>query len=570
MPELDYQPLERLPNRPAIRLVVLHRGDRDDPIKITLKHSAFADKPKYEALSYAWGGPNNTKAVDINGTSVPVRRNLDRALRHFRKKDEERVLWIDAICINQANDAEKSWQVKLMADIYRRAQRVLVWLGIYEDPELPKPKTTSRRISLNIRKREDKGRDSKAQEIKVKEDKGRQTLEYQTLCQKPYWKRVWIVQEVGAAVDLEIHWDVKSKGVKKLTSKSESWDEFFNKVQIEKALSEQAGSNPAIDLAQQREGRHGDAFLLANLIEACADSLCELPQDKIYGFVGIAHDCEDGSFPVDYSKSLWKLYEDVVRFQYASANAGRGNLDAAKSLVHFSQLVLRILKDVKAPPDSWMGSMHSGICTACIGFGHVEDGSCLFKITSVYGGNVSIIGPSYDEITGNPSVRKAWNLALKDCDADVVGLREANDLFISRILALEDSELRKAVTNIHSFGWRYLYDSISICRICHPLSVSVEAGIAQGSWRLFATKEGTIGLISSYVRKGDMLCHFWKSDVVAVVRAEDNETWRIVGKAMIAKQSHLSEGGALNFESVDEGMLGRLYLDVVALFHLTG
>jgi hypothetical protein len=62
----------------------------------------------------------------------------------------------------------------------------------------------------------------------------------------------------------------------------------------------------AWQLAPQRTERHGDSFMLANLIEACRISLCEDPRDKIYGFVGIAHDCEDDNFPIDYSKSLSK------------------------------------------------------------------------------------------------------------------------------------------------------------------------------------------------------------------------------------------------------------------------
>lgn len=105
-----------------------------------------------------------------------------------------------------------------------------------------------------------------------------------TVCQKPYWTRVWIVQEVGAAVDLEIHWDVRPKHTKKLILKFASWNDFFDTVQRLKA---DGASNRANELAQQRKNRHGDAFLLSNLIEASADAMCELPQDKIYGFVGI-------------------------------------------------------------------------------------------------------------------------------------------------------------------------------------------------------------------------------------------------------------------------------------------
>ncbi|KAH6678701.1 heterokaryon incompatibility protein-domain-containing protein [Halenospora varia] len=540
MPSFTYKPLEQLADRPSIRLAVLRHGEHDDPIRIDLKHTTFAEKPKYESLSYTWGSSNTVKAIEINGIFVSVRRNLDRALRHFRRKDRERVLWIDAICINQADDEEKSWQVKLMADIYRRAQRVLVWLGTIDGIEHPRPQ--SRGISSKL-----KGRNGRGREDKTQEEKDREDAEYhRVLCLKPYWTRVWIVQEVGAAADLEIHWDIRQKNSKKLIPKSESWDCFFNKIRPASGMS-----NRATELAKQREGRHGDAFLLANLIEAGADSLCELPHDKIYGFVAIAHDCEDGRFPVDYSKSLWKLYEDVVRFQFASAK----DL-VAKSIIHFSEVVLKILKDVKAPPeDFWMSPTNPGRCETC--FGHVEDGSRLLKITSIYAGNVSVLGPSYDDLTGNPSVRKAWNLALKECDAEAESLRKENDTFISRILALDASELHKAAANICSFGWSPLHNAPSISRFCHPRSVPVEPGFGERSLRLFATTEGTIGLIPSYVKEGDALCRFWKSDVVAVLRTEDDGTWRIVGKCLLAEQKRTS---GLNFELVDSNQLGDQHM----------
>ncbi|TVY90273.1 Heterokaryon incompatibility protein 6,OR allele [Lachnellula willkommii] len=474
MSTFAYKPLERLADRPSIRLAFLQPGSRDDPIRINLKHTTFADKPKYESLSYTWGSASNVKSIEINSLFVSVRRNLDKALRHFRRKDQERVLWIDAICINQADDAEKSWQVMLMADIYRRAQRVLVWLGIIDEIEHARPKGSSRMMA--------RGRENKTPDEKVRDD-----VEYhRALCSKPYWTRVWIVQEVGAAADLELNWDIRSKNSKKLISKSESWNHFFDETRSSAPLS-----NRATELAKQREGRHGDAFLLANLVEAGADALCELPHDKIYGFVAIAHDCEDGSFPVDYSKPLWSLYEDFVKFQYASVRDV-----AAKSIVHFSQVVLNILKNVKAPPENfWKAPTNPGRCETC--FGHPEDGTRLFKIAAMYAGNVSIFGPSYDELTGNPNARKAWNLALKGCDADATRLREENESFISKLLALDVSELHKAAANVCSFGWKYTYDETVISRICYPRLVSVEPGLGERSLRLFATTEGTIGLIPS-------------------------------------------------------------------------
>ena len=133
-------------------------------------------------------------------------------------------------------------------------------------------------------------------------------------------------------MDLEVRWKESiSAKVPGGVDKCETWDVFFRRVR-----ESTARKNQAITLADQREGLHGDSYLLANLMEACKDSLCEEPRDKIYGFVGIAHDCQDGSLPVDYGKSLFELYEDVVRFQYRSY---RSTNFKPKTIVHFSQSV---------------------------------------------------------------------------------------------------------------------------------------------------------------------------------------------------------------------------------------
>jgi hypothetical protein len=87
-----------------------------------------AETSAYIALSYVWGHGPEDKAIVVNG----CRASLDSALRHIRRHRETRAvqpLWIDAICINQKNNAEKSAQVALMKGIYATAYRVIVWLG---------------------------------------------------------------------------------------------------------------------------------------------------------------------------------------------------------------------------------------------------------------------------------------------------------------------------------------------------------------------------------------------------------------------------------------------------------
>ncbi|KAK0648465.1 heterokaryon incompatibility protein-domain-containing protein [Cercophora newfieldiana] len=89
-------------------------------------------EPKYEALSYEWGSPRDTETVYVNGpavTKLTVRCNLASALRFLRYADRVRTLWIDAVCINQSDIAERGAQIPRMTNIYQLAQRVLAWLG---------------------------------------------------------------------------------------------------------------------------------------------------------------------------------------------------------------------------------------------------------------------------------------------------------------------------------------------------------------------------------------------------------------------------------------------------------
>ncbi|KAH9206220.1 heterokaryon incompatibility, partial [Leptodontidium sp. 2 PMI_412] len=87
----------------------------------------------YEALSYTWGDATKCQTIECNGKNFGVSQNLFDALINIRLSDKRRTIWIDALCINQENDAEKSEQVRYMYAIYRAATRVIVWLGIEAD-----------------------------------------------------------------------------------------------------------------------------------------------------------------------------------------------------------------------------------------------------------------------------------------------------------------------------------------------------------------------------------------------------------------------------------------------------
>ncbi|KAF1359890.1 hypothetical protein EJ07DRAFT_92521, partial [Lizonia empirigonia] len=124
-----------------IRVAVILPGSFDSDLRVKFiarKLSVMKeDGPAYEALSYVWGTSDNPSYVtvqsELKSGSVSITRNLDIALRHLRYQNVARRMWIDALCINQADDQEKSIQVARMGDIFKTADITLSWLGPEEN-----------------------------------------------------------------------------------------------------------------------------------------------------------------------------------------------------------------------------------------------------------------------------------------------------------------------------------------------------------------------------------------------------------------------------------------------------
>lgn len=113
-----------------IRVLHLHPSSEfESPICVSLHRVKFLDGPVYRALSYVWGDPTVTSPIYVDGTSFEATVNLVSALRHIRRSESVVVLWVDAVCINQKNIKERNHQVQMMARIYRSAEKVISWLG---------------------------------------------------------------------------------------------------------------------------------------------------------------------------------------------------------------------------------------------------------------------------------------------------------------------------------------------------------------------------------------------------------------------------------------------------------
>jgi hypothetical protein len=120
----------RFVHQDSIRHLGLLPGLRGSPLKSNIIIVRKGNNPEYEALSYAWGDPTPLHPIQeiSSGTVLRIATSLEQALQAIRGTDVPRVLWIDAICINQSNIQEKGHQVALMDQLYHDARRGIVWL----------------------------------------------------------------------------------------------------------------------------------------------------------------------------------------------------------------------------------------------------------------------------------------------------------------------------------------------------------------------------------------------------------------------------------------------------------
>ncbi|KAF1990125.1 HET-domain-containing protein, partial [Aulographum hederae CBS 113979] len=150
---------------------------------------------RFEALSWCWGTTGETSQIRIKqGSSDLISKktakpDLVKALHVLRNRNRPRYLWIDAVCINQANMDEKNHQVEMMAYIYGKATRVCIWLG---------ERDASSQLALNFI-RDEVLRLQNFDDLCENTANARKWAALLDLMQRPWFRRRWVVQEIALA-----------------------------------------------------------------------------------------------------------------------------------------------------------------------------------------------------------------------------------------------------------------------------------------------------------------------------------------------------------------------------------
>lgn len=112
----------------TVRTILLHPGGPKDPIVCSLVQPTVI-KYQVAARSYVWGSHENPAYILLNERVFYITRNLEAALLRVRGEETFQELWIDALCINQFDQAERNEQVRRMHQVYAQVSDVLAWLG---------------------------------------------------------------------------------------------------------------------------------------------------------------------------------------------------------------------------------------------------------------------------------------------------------------------------------------------------------------------------------------------------------------------------------------------------------
>lgn len=349
----EYEPLKI--EGEYIRLILLQPAlQYDAQLHVTFLHSQELndDALRYEAISYTWGEPVFNSALLIgDDRQLMITSNLSDALKRVRRPTKSRALWVDALCINQGNDEEKSKQIPMMASIFHNASRVLAYVGEGETEEkgLRLLDAWSRGLgsSFDLRLRR-----QGASAVGTLEDqkvlRPVSMLIINIFLSLPWFSRLWIIQEVVFNVDVllicgdsQISWARLVAAIEALHESPRAYNSqvtaanpgVINRAELAslRTIANLWKRHCMIDITSQGEydavvGKLG----IVHLVENFRHYGCTDPRDRIYALYNMAADILPTKLSIQEGTSTTKISGEL-RYVYMDADYGVDVLDVYRT-----------------------------------------------------------------------------------------------------------------------------------------------------------------------------------------------------------------------------------------------
>lgn len=392
---MSYQYRKLESSKREIRLLVLQPSiGTDGNLRCHLEHASLNQATKYEALSYVWGQPDIGGYIQLDGSDFFVTKNLFLALHHLQYRFQSRVLWVDAICINQNDIPERNAQVGIMGSIYSSAARTVVWLGphskdsqlavwgmefLYYEEQIRKLGDITRRLEsrasgvmvrlflylmsgcvllwLGLRQflagrmayttwklSTEQSFFSRSAILQTEDEAKLLTQDMLASVEKMFriswFTRTWTAQEYVVAKDCTFMYGIMSISTSVFVGGTRGYRR--------KKYVSQFNAFPNMTQYTAREGRlRGDKVSLLELLDWFRDCEVSDPRDKIYGMLGMADDLNKVRIVVEYKQPVEKVFAEAI-FAFID---GQKNLDCLN--LHFPPLEFR--SDLVSPNTSATG-----------------------------------------------------------------------------------------------------------------------------------------------------------------------------------------------------------------------
>ena len=498
-------------------------------------------------------------------------RNLYTALQRLRKPSASRLYWVDAVCIDQVNIAERSHQVALMRAIYHRAAHVIAWIGS-DDQYTQKAfglieAIVAKTLSINGSFKADAGTIWNHRAMERMGLPRFPSSEWEALAklfEKPYFRRLWVVQELVVSSEatawcgpLSIRW-AHIEYVAKLILSS-GWLRALQEVYGVKVRPSfvQTIGNCKIHF---HETQGGPGMALANLLISTRRFQTTDSRDKIIALIGLTKDARKYEATMtDYSKPTADLYKDTT-----------GQLITAdQSLLLLSGVEDISYRQIQELP-SWVPDYSVWQRSSILGFPFRHSkysagggspvsvrwtpGSPSLMVDGIWHDEVQAVSPNSLENSpiaqtfllqclelagpllrqGSISIDSVWRTLIGNTGGDTYPAPEKYRLhfrsYLSRLGARNQAYLKTLARDedVHALL------AVETRELKSGNSQYYQASIAYTApyRKFFTTMRGTIGLGPRSIRSEDSICVFGGGRVPFILR-KDGSRHRLVGEAYV-------------------------------------
>ena len=301
-----------------IRLLILEPNEeREERLSARLEIVSLDRKPRYDAISHAWGGPQRSCSLYLDSIRLPITESLHSCLQELRSTQTRQIFWVDAICIDQFDMEERAQQVQMMEHIFNDAMTVFAWLGDVRTDSMPGVFETLRFI----------------EKLYCKKDRFDFNTEQQRkLClftKSAWFRRLWTKQEAALAKRLEF----AHRGCRVSMETVKACHRYLNAPGRRHArlrslddaddredLSNMFAQLDDLDFLQSLLGQmtHGSlsakSLQTVQLLFICRSAGCSDLRDRLFGLIGIfTASFKNELVFADYSNTPQQVYTEFAR-----------------------------------------------------------------------------------------------------------------------------------------------------------------------------------------------------------------------------------------------------------------